>query len=902
MNFLRRLSGYRVNGLSIKARLGLGISLLLLLHVISVGTVHFGRRMVVATEATLTDTVDIQRLVLEMNRQMEKVRYLHASFFLHAAEIGLTAAQEQYVRPAEKLLTQVVAQSKTLKDLLEQSDAGKVIHSDHVDMNLYFSSAQSFAETSMKAVEMYVSLHSPDSGLEQQLDLALQDLAAELKPGTEPESLFLKMKYSLLQYRILRQRTVMDEAFNTSILLLKSILADPQVSDSQHLAIDELVGRIHGILEKILVAEAALQSHFRALSLQAEGVDSVSLALEELVGKEVNVLQKRLSFIRVMTISTTLTIMTLGLLLAFFVARMLNFSVIRRISRLNKYAGELREGNLAVVVPEDSTDELGQLAHTFNLMTARIRELVGSLESKVEQRTAELSVSEKRFHQLFENSSNGVMIYDPGEGGNDFIITDCNKAAEVIEQLPRQEIIGRRVTEVFPGVQESGLLDLLCRVRDTGEAEKHPVSFYHDTRISGWRQSSVYQLSSGELVCIYNDCTAQKQAEAEKQALEGKWQRAQKMEAIGLMAGGVAHDLNNILSGIVGFPDVLLRQLPMDSNYRRPVQIMKESGRRAAAMVSDLLTAARGVVCDKEPANFNSLIEEYLDSPDYQQLSSRHSHVLCSGTLAPDLPLICCSTIHIRKCIMNLVSNAMESMNEQGYLILSTGQEIVPDEVARQNKINPGLYVVLSVTDTGKGIAEKDLEHIFEPFYSKKVMGVSGTGLGLTIVWNTVMDHGGMIQVKSSPRGTTFLLYFPASEGVAVSETSVVDVSELRGNQKKILVVDDDAMLRELAVSILTDLDYEVVSVSSGEEALAYLAEHRVNLVLLDMVMAPGISGLETYRRILTIDPGLKTVIVTGFSESDDMREVRRLGVKRVIKKPYSFEQLGQYVSQELSS
>jgi signal transduction histidine kinase/ActR/RegA family two-component response regulator/HAMP domain-containing protein len=889
------ISQYWNNALSIRARLGLGVGLLLVLTMIITGTILIGRFMLNRAEVVLSKNIEIQRLVLDMERGMEKARWLYGEFFLHAPEIGFAEAHEQYAHASARQGANVITLSKALQELV-----GEGIHFKPVEVNLYLSFAQRFADTSIEAVELFAGLHSPDMGLEPQLNQVLAEIRAALNTDGEPSRLFMEMKSHIQEYRITRQRPQMQAAFNVELLLRKSLRNDPSLDDHGRQKIESLLDRARELAEKILVAEVAIRSLFNDLVIQAATVDDVSITLEKLASEEVKKSQQRIRHVRMTVVLIVVALTLTGIVAALLVAWMINRFVIQRVARLTRFAGELREGNLEVEIPEDSGDELGQLARTFNCMTVRIRELVNTLELKVEQRTAELSASEWRFRQLFENSSNGVMILEACEQGDDFIIRDCNKSALTMEQRTREELIGRRVTETSPGIREIGLLAVMQSVWKTGQPARTPVRLYVDERLRGWREYAVYRLSPAEIVCVYIDRTARMQAEEEKQGMEVKLQRARKMEALGLMAGGVAHDLNNILSGIVGFPDILLMNLPQDSSLRKPVEVIKDSGQRAAAVVADLLTVARGAAGRRENVGLNGLVQGYLASPEYLALGARHPLIDCESLLDPNLPPILCSPVHISKCIMNLVSNAMESIDGPGRVALSTGREIVTEPLARQNNVNPGEYAVLRVSDSGRGIKDKDLEHIFEPFYSKKIMGVSGTGLGLAVVWNSVADHGGMIRVESGSRGTTFFLYFPLSTQLLEEKRMESAPIDLSSRGEKILVVDDEAMLRELAVTLLQRLGYAVSCVASGEQAIAYLREHSVDLVVLDMMMEPGINGLETYRRILSFAPLQKAIIVSGFAESDDVKAVQALGAKRFVKKPYVFEQLGRAVREEL--
>ncbi len=238
---------------------------------------------------------------------------------------------------------------------------------------------------------------------------------------------------------------------------------------------------------------------------------------------------------------------------------------------------------------------------------------------------------------------------------------------------------------------------------------------------------------------------------------------------MGLMLAGVAHDLNNSLAGIVAYPEILLRDLPEYSKLRQPLLEIQKSGNRAAATVADLLTVARGVTSVKDAHNLNRLVETYLDSTECKKLLSLHPDVQCELNADAAQPFISCSTVHIRKSLLNLIRNATEAVSGKGILSVSTLNKHVGEEERSEFGLPKGEYVVLIVCDNGSAITSEDAGHIFEPFYIKKSMGRGGTGLGLTIVWNTMHDHNGRVRVESSAQGTCFLLYFPV---IAEQKTS----------------------------------------------------------------------------------------------------------------------------------
>jgi len=376
--------------------------------------------------------------------------------------------------------------------------------------------------------------------------------------------------------------------------------------------------------------------------------------------------------------------------------------------------------------------------------------------------------------------------------------------------------------------------------------------------------------------------------------------RSRKMESLGLLAGGVAHDLNNILSGIVSYPDLILPELPRESTLRKPIQTMQKSGQRAAEIVLDLLTVARGVATAKEPVNLNDLVGEYTQSPEFAKLRKLHDSIAIQTDFDDNLLNISGSQVHIRKVIMNLVANAAEAIEHKGTITIATLSRYVDKPFSGYDNCQEGEYAVLSVADDGTGIEKDDLNRIFEPFYTRKVMGRSGTGLGLAVVWNVVQDHGGFIDIKSESSGTRFDLYFPVTREAVSARQIEKPLAEYKGDGETILVVDDVASQREIAVKMMEKLGYSAAAVSSGEEAVDYLRQHDADLLLLDMIMDPGINGRLTYERILAFKPGQKAIIASGFAETGEVKKAQQLGAGRFIRKPFSLEIIGLAVKEEL--
>jgi len=400
---------------------------------------------------------------------------------------------------------------------------------------------------------------------------------------------------------------------------------------------------------------------------------------------------------------------------------------------------------------------------------------------------------------------------------------------------------------------------------------------------------------------VNQDITEWKLAQEKLRESEEKLARSRKMESLGLLAGGVAHDLNNVLSGIVSYPELLLLDIPHESKLRKPIETIQESGYKAVAIVQDLLTIARGAATVKEPLNLNRIVREYMSSPEFNNLKNYNPGVKYNIELDAGLFNFNGSMIHIKKVVMKLVANASEAIENEGTVTISTCNRYIDRPLKRYEDVNTGEYVVLSVTDDGPGISPENLDRIFEPFFTKKVMGISVTGLGLTVVWNTVQDHSGYVDVKSSKSGTLFELYFPITRDELAGKASVASLDDLKGKGELVLVVDDVASQREISCRMLESLGYRHVAFSDGEKAIEYLKENRVDLILLDMIMSPGISGRETYERISEFRPGQKALIVSGYSETEDVVAIQKLGAGAYIKKPLSLETLGRGIKKELA-
>ena len=508
-----------------------------------------------------------------------------------------------------------------------------------------------------------------------------------------------------------------------------------------------------------------------------------------------------------------------------------------------------------------------------------------------------LRESEQKYRSLVESTEDSIYLVD-----RDSTYLFVNKHHMSRLGLQPNEFLGLTYGERHSDDDTQEFTAIVEKVFEIGR----PIQQDHRSRKDNrhfLRTFSPVKESDGKtqaITVVSKDITERMRTEEALRKSEEKLARSNKMEAMGLMAGGIAHDLNNILSGIVSYPELLLMDLPEDSPLRKPIKTIQESGMRAADVVEDLLTIARGVATGKEVLNLNTLIAEYLSSAEHQELEKSRSFVDSKTEFDSDLLNMSGSPTHIKKILMNLVTNASEAIEGSGTVIISTENRYLDEPLKGYEDVHTGEYVMLTVSDNGYGISPKDLDRIFEPFYTKKVMGRSGTGLGLAVVWNSMQDHNGYINVNTSEKGTAFELYFPVTREEVAAEGEEVHLEDCLGHGEKILVVDDEERQREIASGILTRLGYTADAVSSGEEAIEYVKTNPVALILLDMVMPKGINGGKTYEDIIKIRPGQKAIIASGYAKTKEVGIAQELGAGKYIKKPYTLGKVGLAVKEEL--
>jgi PAS domain S-box-containing protein len=622
---------------------------------------------------------------------------------------------------------------------------------------------------------------------------------------------------------------------------------------------------------------------------------------------------------------------------------------------------------------------------------------------------AALQQNEARYRQVIENTNDGVAVYRAVDDGEDFVFVEFNHSAEKMERVTAEEVIGRRVTEVFPGVKNLGLLEVFRQVWRTGEPANQPVHLYQDGRLTGWRRNYVYKLPGGEVVAMYSDETQHKLAEekirtseekfrsvvessplgmlmfdlredgrlvflegnpaahellgadlpaavgrpieegfpdlaasdipeafrrialeggayhadafayrdlggeerfyevrafqtspghmaatirdvTERLQLEEQLRQATKMEAIGQLAGGVAHDFNNQLTVIRGYCDLLADGPSEGLTVEEAVGEIQKAAARSGRLTHQLLAFSRRQMLRPDVLDLNEIVSE-MSNPLSRMIGE---DIELSVVLGEGVGTVWADRSQIEQTVMNLVVNARDAMPQGGALVIETGTALLGEEYVRAHpEIEKGPHVMLAVSDTGTGMDEETRRRVFDPFFTTKGVG-KGTGLGLSMVYGFVKQSGGSIYVYSEPgQGSTFKIYLPLTVAGAEIRPAVVGMAgDLRGGET-LLVVEDDEAVRQFMVRALRGAGYTVLEAGRASEALP-LGEHYegdIAMIITDVVM-PGMRGPDLAARLVATRPRLGVLYISGYTQNAVVHHGELDPDVDLLTKPFTSEQL----------
>ncbi|MEW6741410.1 MAG: PAS domain S-box protein [Planctomycetota bacterium] len=518
--------------------------------------------------------------------------------------------------------------------------------------------------------------------------------------------------------------------------------------------------------------------------------------------------------------------------------------------------------------------------------------IVAIVEDISQRKQAEdaLRASEERYRNVYDTAPLAFVVWDL-----EHRVTGWNNRAEEIFGWSRDEILGRNFFEFLIPEQARARVESVVSAIRRGEVERNVVN--DNLTKSGeiltcqWNNSILYD-SAGQpagVMSLALDITAHKRAEEERQRLEAQLRRAQKMEAVGQFAGGVAHDFNNILTTILGHAELLRAELARLQGAGSPVpdslQDIERSAQRAATLTRQLLVFSRRQVTQPEVLDLNDILRRMERL--FQRVLSED--IRLTTMVASDLHRVVADSGQIEQVITNLVVNARDAMPRGGQLTLETRNVTLDDAyVATHGDARPGPHVVLAVSDTGEGMDAKTLEHMFEPFFTTKPVG-EGTGLGLATAYGIVKQAGGHITVYSEPgRGSTFRVYLPAVDLPLSAPRPPPRDEEVSGGSETILVCEDDPAVRGLTTKLLQSAGYDVLAAESGEQALCLAAAHprQVHLLVTDVIM-PDMNGRKLAEALRERTPRLETLYVSGYTSNIIAHHGVLNGGVNLLEKPF---------------
>jgi PAS domain S-box-containing protein len=502
---------------------------------------------------------------------------------------------------------------------------------------------------------------------------------------------------------------------------------------------------------------------------------------------------------------------------------------------------------------------------------------------------SKLRRSEARYRSLFENMLNGFtycrMLFDQ-DRPRDFIYLDVNGAFEKLTGL--KNVVGKKVSEVIPGIRDTDpeLFEVYGRVAMTGIPERLE---HYAKALKMWFEISVYSPEKEHFVVIFDVITERKRAEEEKKKMAAQLFQAQKMESVGRLAGGVAHDFNNMLGVIIGYAELALKEVDPGAQLYRDLQEIQNAGQRSVDLTRQLLAFARKQTVSPKVLDLNNTMERTLK----MLRSLIGEDINLTWNPGPALWNVRIDPSQIDQILTNLAVNVRDAISGAGQVAIETANVVLDDSYCAQHVGTvPGDYVLITLSDTGAGMSKEVLEHIFEPFFTTKEVG-KGTGLGLATVYGIVKQNNGFIDVLSEPaKGTTFKLFLPRFLATAGQATAAEAAEKVRGGTETVLLVEDSLPLLDLGRKILKSLGYNVLLASTPQQAMELALMHAgdIRLLITDVVM-PEMNGRQLFDRLCAVKSGIKCLYMSGYTADIIARKGVLEEGTNFIQKPFVTDQ-----------
>jgi PAS domain S-box-containing protein len=559
------------------------------------------------------------------------------------------------------------------------------------------------------------------------------------------------------------------------------------------------------------------------------------------------------------------------------------------------------------------------------------RELRSTIEMALYKNEAERKLSQnKQWLETILCCIADAVITTSNEGVIEFV----NPVAERLTGLPAKEMIARRLSEVVRLLNAKTRENIeikndfimnggyLSSENDVVLIARDGVETAVEYSIAPLRHTSGKTVG---LVLVLRDISVKQQSMSREQALQQRLTRAQRMESLGMLANGVAEQLHRIVGPIVDYPNMILTKIPPEHDIKQDLMMIQNSARKAIEILSDLITLGRLQDYSMEPLQINKLIEDYVNSQsfkDKRQSSPLVDFLLDLSSAGPSL--LGCRP-YLVDLLNNLISQSFSAIPQAGIVKVSTEITKIPEVIYGFENIEEGEYALLKISNTGRIMSEEEINRFFEPFADKTADAErqAGRGLGTAVAYAIIKGHKGMIDIRSSAeKGTELAVYFPLYSGpvakaeqpagAAVTSSAMPEMEEadkarisFEGSET-LLLVDDDHELRKSTGAFLRSIGYKVISAKDGSEAVEIFKKTVqkkggvFDLVVLDMIMADKLDGLDTYKSMLPYNPRQKAVIVSGFSATERIQAAMRLGVGQCLTKPYEQEELAKAIRKEL--
>ncbi len=649
---------------------------------------------------------------------------------------------------------------------------------------------------------------------------------------------------------------------------------------------------------------------FRIFSKRLEHISShtESVALQEYTRAVEKLESKRNAFLWMSVIGTGL-----GVIFAFFLSRSLS----SRINILTRGAIRLAEGDTGYSIQIKGNDEIGDLASSFNHMQEKIQrrgqalqKAHSDLEQRVDARTAELKKANKELQSEIterkraeeelinsEEKSRAILRAIPDlifRFREDGVFLSFEGLTENLYIEP-EEFLGRKPHDVLPPeIAELTMLNIK-KALDSGELQIYEYKLPVKGELCHF-ESRMILSKKNETLCMIRDITMRKRAEIEKEKLQIQLQHALRMESIGTLAGGVAHNFNNLLMSILGNASLLLMTINSEHPHYEKLKKIEECVQKGAELTGQITGFARGGKYEVRPADLNNIVKRSSEmfGQTRKEINIHTEYQEKVWTVEADHG-------QVEQALLNLYVNAWQAMPGGGDMYIQTENVILTDFYVKPYDTVPGKYVKVSVSDTGEGMDKIIIQRIFDPFFTTRDSG-KGTGLGLASVYGIIKNHGGIINVYSEPdEGTIFNIFIPASDQGAVKGKKLLE-DILKGNET-LLLVDDEERIVSVGIQMLEKLGYTLLVARSGKEALEiYRKEQdRIDLIVLDMVM-PEMGGGECHDRLKQINPDIKILLSSGYSVRSQAKEIMEKGCDGFIQKPFSIIALSHKLRDILDS